>query len=198
MEPVTLSLNCVATYYKAFITKEEASQLFDHLIEIVKSKEFAPRTVYGEVPDVNFGKTMFVDQDLLDKNVFPEFLWGPVTVWTDKLLVLKDKIEEAVGEKFQVCVLIYYPDGNSGVAYHSDFVAFGDTTIIPSISLGEEREFRFREKETGAEFPIVLQHGSMVIMGEHCQDRYEHSLPIDPRYKNPRINLTFRKYGFDD
>ena len=36
MEPVTLSLNCVATYYKAFITKEEASRLFDHLIEIAK------------------------------------------------------------------------------------------------------------------------------------------------------------------
>lgn len=69
------------------------------------------------------------------------------------------------------------------IDFHSDFVAFGDTSIIPSISLGEEREFIFREIESGNKFVTPLAHVS---------------LPINPDYKNERINLTFRKYGFSN
>ena len=111
---------------------------------------------------------------------------------------LKEKIENFTNRKFEVCVLIYYPDGNSGVDFHSDYVAFGDTSIIPSISLGEEREFKFREKESEVEVSQTLENGSLILMGRYCQKRYEHSLPINPKYKEPRINLTFRKYGFSN
>jgi alkylated DNA repair dioxygenase AlkB len=94
--------------------------------------------------------------------------------------------------------LIYYPDGNSGLDFHSDHAVFGDTSIIPSVSLGEEREFKFREKESGNEITTTLESGSLIIMGKHCQERYEHRLPINPESNKPRINLTFRKYGFSN
>ena len=109
--------------------------------------------------------------------------------------IVKEKVETYTGHQFETCVCIYYPDGNSGVGYHSDFIAFGDTTLIPSLSLGEDRIFKLREKETLIEHEILLNNGSLIIMGEHCQERYEHSLPENSKYKNPRINLTFRKYG---
>jgi len=141
---------------------------------------------------------MFVDKNLKEKNTFHEKYWGPTRKWTNKLKVLKEKIEIFTNHKFQVCVLIYYPDGKSGVDFHSDYVAFGNTSIIPSISLGEEREFKFREKERGVIVSQTLENGSLIIMEEHCQDRYEHSLSINPKYTKPRINLTFRKYGFDN
>lgn len=121
---------------------------------------------------------------------------GATKSWTSKLKLAKDQIEKITNQQFQVCVLIYYPDGNSGVDYHSDFPAFGSTSLIPSISLGEEREFKFRSKENGEEFGQTLSNGSLTLMGDHCQDRYDHSLPINSEYKRPRINLTFRKYGF--
>jgi len=193
-----LQLNCEVEYFKDFLELNRANELFIELISLVKKLDYRPETEDGEIYNVNFGKIMFVDQGLLDENRFPEQHWGQTKPWTDKLETVKKLIENHTNQKFQVCVLIYYPDGNSGVDFHSDYVAFGDTSIIPSISLGEEREFIFREKESGNKFVTALENGSLITMGKYCQERYEHSLPINPDYKNQRINLTFRKYGYSN
>ncbi|WP_020536415.1 alpha-ketoglutarate-dependent dioxygenase AlkB [Lewinella cohaerens] len=192
-----LPLNCDVEYLSSFLNIYDANELFAELINIIKQTDFCPQTEDGKLFKVNFGKIMFLDKNLIDENKFPEQYWGATRRWTNKLKALKEKIENFTNQKFQVCVLIYYPDGNSGVDFHSDYVAFGDTSIIPSISLGEERIFKLREKESKVEVSQLLEHGSLIIMGEGCQDRYEHSLPIDPKYKKSRINLTFRKYGFN-
>jgi len=193
-----LPINCEVDYFRGFLDLEDAKGLYLELSELVKELNYIPQTESGISFEVNFKKIMFLDQDLIGENKFPEEQWGPTRVWTSKLKRLKVKIESFTKQQFQVCVLIFYPDGSAGVDYHSDFMAFGDTTIIPSISLGEERVFKFRNKENGNELSTLLEDGSLIIMGKHCQNRYEHSLPIDFKYKNPRINLTFRKYGFDD
>jgi alkylated DNA repair dioxygenase AlkB len=193
-----LPLNCEVDYFKGFLCLEDANDLFSELNNLLKNISFKPKTKNGKVYNVNFKKVMFIDQNLLDEKRFPEEHWGPTRNWTDTLKILKEKIENFTNCKFEVCVLIYYPNGNSGVDFHSDYVAFGDTSIIPSISLGEEREFKLREKESGNETTTTLKNGSLIIMGKHCQDRYEHSIPTNPNYKYPRINLTFRKYGFSN
>ncbi len=193
-----LPLNCEVEYISGFLEFSEANELFVDLYDTVKKISYCPKTEDGKTYEVNFEKIMFLDQNLLDENIFPEGQWGPTRGWTDKLKKLKEKIENFTNQQFEVCVLIYYPDGNSGVDFHSDYVAFGDTSIIPSISLGEEREFKFREKESKVEVSQTLENGSLVLMGKYCQERYEHSLTINPKYKRPRINLTFRKYGFSD
>jgi len=192
-----LPLNTNVEYFSDFLTLSDSNELIVELNHIIKKTNYRPQTEDGKVYNVNFGKIMFLGQNLLDENKFPEQHWGPTRGWTKELKRLKEKIENFTNQKFEICVLIYYPDGNSGVDFHSDYIAFGDTSIIPSISLGEEREFKFREKESGVEVSQTLENGSLIIMGEHCQDRYEHSLPINPKYKEPRINLTFRKYGFN-
>lgn len=193
-----LPLNCEAAYFEDFLDPTEAKALFTELNSVMQSIKYAPRTIDGKTYEVNFGKVMFIDQNLHEGNRFPEAYWGPTKVWFSNLKKLRERIEDFTGHRFQVCVAIYYPDGNSGVDFHSDYPAFGDTSIIPSISLGEQRLFKFREKESGEELSLQLPNGSLVVMGKHCQERYEHCLPVDPVYKNPRINLTFRKYGYDD
>ncbi|WP_147676913.1 alpha-ketoglutarate-dependent dioxygenase AlkB [Algibacter pacificus] len=193
-----LPLNCEVEYFSDFLEQDCANTLFAELIDIVEKTDFSPKTADGITHDVNFGKMMFLDENLLVTNRFPEEHWGPTRAWTESLKKLQNKIEKFTKQKFEVCVLICYPDGNSGVDFHSDFSAFGDTSIISSISLGEEREFKFREKESKQELSQTLKNGSLIIMGEHCQEQYEHSLPINPKYKGSRINLTFRKYGFDN
>jgi alkylated DNA repair dioxygenase AlkB len=191
-----LPLNCEVEYISDFLDSSNANALFVELRELIKKVNYSPETIDGRKYLVSFEKVMFLDDQLLSENTFPEKQWGPTRAWTKKLYTLKEKIETLCNQKFAVCVLIYYPDGNSGVDFHSDFSAFGDTSIIPSVSLGEEREFKLREKSTGVEVSQTLENGSLIIMGKHCQDRYEHSLIVDPKYKNPRINLTFRKHGY--
>ena len=192
-----LPLNCEAEYHEGFLDLQEANALFSQLSQILEEIAFQPETIDGRKYEVNFGKIMFIDEELMEKKAFPEQFWGPTKVWFAELRKLKEKIEEETGHTFQVCVLIHYPDGHSGVDFHSDYSAYGDTSLIPSISLGEEREFQLREKASGDIFSQTLANGSLIVMGEHCQERYEHSLPVNPAYKNPRINLTFRKYGFE-
>ncbi len=192
-----LPLNCQAEYTKGFLSKEDSNQLYgalinEHGIENLKMEiRVGEESTYSDT-----GKIMFIDQDLYETNKFPKAFWGETKVWPEDFKRLKEKVEKFVGRVFQICVCIYYPNGHSGVDFHSDYVAFGDTSFIPSISLGEEREFHLRAKEGQEVYKTVLEEGSLLLMGENCQERYEHSLPINPKYQNGRINLTFRPYGF--
>lgn len=190
-----LGLSCEAAYYPDFISKEESTAIFKHLIQNFDLTNRSVKLANGVSHPVNFGKVMFMDQNLFDENKLPSHIWGNIAVWSKEMQAVKEKIELFTGHQFQVCVCIYYPDGNSGVDFHSDFVAFGNTSYIPSVSLGEAREFVLRNKMDGQKTSIELGDGSLVIMGNNCQELYEHALPENPKYKNARINLTFRKFG---
>lgn len=194
---MSTNINNVISYSPNFLTEKDATELFKQLTilsELTNMMEM--KLPSGDVIKYNFGKLMFVDSDLIRKNVFPKSDWGNVMEWPKYMLSVKKQIEELTGQEFKTCVCIYYPDGNSGIDYHSDKMAFGNTDIIPSISLGEERLFYIRENKTMVENKILLKHGSLLVMEERCQEYYEHSLPENPKYLNPRVNLTFRKYGF--
>jgi alkylated DNA repair dioxygenase AlkB len=114
------------------------------------------------------------------------------------MLSVKKRVENYANHEFRTCVCIYYPDGNSGETYHSDEVAFGNMLIIPSISLGEERQFNLRAKASMKESVTILEHGSLLLMKNGYQEQYEHSFPLNAAYKKSRINLTFRQCGFND
>ena len=194
-----LPINCTASYHESFLTLAESKALYSQLVDVYnipKSNLKLPHLGPEAVTD--FGKLMFVDDELSNEVIFPQHAWGKVVTWSAEFHEIRKRVEEFCGRKFQTCVCIYYPNGTSGVDFHSDYSSFGDTTVIPSLSLGEEREFLLREKSSGDVFETVLQDGSMILMGEKCQERYEHSLPVNPKYQNPRINLTFRQYGFSN
>lgn len=192
-----LDLNCKVEYFDSFLKISESIELYNYLLTYNKlMSKFTLTLANGEQYQENYGKMMFIDRNLFDEKRFPESIWGPNQIWSDKMAFVKDRVENFTGHKFETCVCIYYPDGNTGVDYHSDQVAFGDTTNIASISISEERKFYLREKRTKKVHEILLKNGSLLMMGEGCQDLYEHALPLDSNCKKPRINLTFRKYGF--
>ncbi|MDY8137692.1 alpha-ketoglutarate-dependent dioxygenase AlkB [Aquimarina sp. 2201CG5-10] len=192
-------LKDVIQYNNSFMSREEANKLFEHLMEYhALTRLMEMKTPDGTTFQHNFGKMMFLDKELVEEKKFPPSVWGNNMTWSKEIIPLKKRIENYTNNHFRTCVCIFYPDGNSGVDFHSDSTAFGDTSIIPSVSLGEERLFCLRDKKTNKENSMILKHGSLLIMDKGCQEHYEHSLPINPIYKKPRINLTFRKYGFDD
>lgn len=194
-----LDLNCSAAYISSFLTESESNALFDELMSYpALTSPFTLRLANGERFQENYGKMMFIDRELFEEERLPEAIWGANQIWSERMRSLRDRVARHTGHNFQTCVCIYYPDGTSGVDYHSDPIAFGDTTVVASVSLGEERIFHLRENETQKVHEYLLEHGSLFIMGEHTQQRYEHALPLDPNYKKARINLTFRKYGFGD
>ncbi|MFK8161893.1 MAG: alpha-ketoglutarate-dependent dioxygenase AlkB [Lewinella sp.] len=192
-----LPLNCTASYHADFLSVAEAVTLYDYILHECGIDDFRITTHTADGPGLAaFGKLMFIDEDLHQSGRFPEAAYGKNFPWPPEILTLKNRVEAHTGLVFGTCVCIWYPDGNIGVDYHSDQPAFGDTTVLPSISLGAERNFQLRENATGKVFEKRLETGSMIIMGAHCQDRYEHCLPEDPACTEGRINITFRQVGF--
>ena len=183
-------------YIADFLTNEEADHLYIELLEYLE--EHINISLSENTFKTNFGKIMFVEDYLHHKHVFPEAIWGKTALFPESLFHIRKEVEKIVKKTFPVCVSIFYPDGDSGVGFHSDYAAFGDTSVIVSISLGAERIFQFREKESREEFSMTLKNGSLLVMGKPCQELYEHSLPEDPKCKSGRINLTFRQYGYPE
>lgn len=99
----------------------------------------------GTVHKTDIGKCMFVDRDLTDFSVFQEE-HGRRIEWPPVLISLRDKIESFTGVEFGVCSCIYYSGGEVGLGFHSDLPAFGTTSLIPSISLGEKRTLVLRKR----------------------------------------------------
>ncbi|PUZ25835.1 alpha-ketoglutarate-dependent dioxygenase AlkB [Chitinophaga parva] len=113
--------------------------------------------------------------------------------WTAALLELKTLVEQATGETFNTCLLNLYHNGEEGSSWHSDDEPdLKQHGAIASISLGAERNFLFKHKQTKEKVAILLEHGSLLLMKNETQSRWLHSLPTTRKITTPRINLTFR------
>jgi alkylated DNA repair dioxygenase AlkB len=113
--------------------------------------------------------------------------------WTPELLQLKKIIEEKTGETYNSCLLNLYHSGDEGMGWHSD----GEKELkkngaIASVSLGAERNFAFKHKQTKQVVSQILAHGSVLVMKDETQSHWLHRLPPTTRVQKPRVNLTFR------
>ena len=114
-------------------------------------------------------------------------------IWTKELLELKKLVEELSKTTYNSCLLNLYHNGEEGMSWHSD----GEKTLlengtIASLTLGTERKFSFKHKETKQRIDIVLENGSLLLMQGATQKNWLHRLPPTKKVNAPRINLTFR------
>ena len=114
--------------------------------------------------------------------------------WTSELLLIKRKIEEISGAKFNSCLLNFYANGGEGMGWHSDDEKELDSeTPIASLSLGGIRKFAFRHRKEKIMRSLFLENGSLLLMHSPTQQWWQHSLKKTTTDVAPRINLTFRK-----
>jgi alkylated DNA repair dioxygenase AlkB len=114
--------------------------------------------------------------------------------WMKELLELKQIVEKLTETKFNSCLLNLYHNGNEGIGWHSDDEeSLEPNGTIASLSLGAERKFSFKHKQTKQTISLVLEHGSLLIMKDDTQTNWLHSLPKSKKITGARINLTFRK-----
>jgi alkylated DNA repair dioxygenase AlkB len=190
-----LPMNCQAQYIEKFISKTESAAIFDWICTHCPGLDYEDIAMAdGSIYRLSIGKCMFVDTALTNTDLLPS-AHGRRMPWPQPLLAVKHKVEKFTGLTFSVCVCIYYRDGNESMGFHYDPPAFGSTSVLPSISLGQPREFVLRSKQDHSDqYRLTLADGSMVVMGEGCQDNYEHALPPANDHPHPRINLTFRQF----
>jgi alkylated DNA repair dioxygenase AlkB len=88
----------------------------------------------------------------------------------------------------------WYRNGEDYVGWHSDNEPeLGEQPFIASLTFGAERVFEFRHKKSLQQGQVLLRSGMLLIMQPNFQHDWLHSVPIDKRVQEGRINLTFRK-----
>lgn len=177
-------------YTPSFFNKEESWYYYEKLL--------------AEVPWQQH-KVMMYEKEMLTPRLHAFFGERPIRAedkrlplpWTKELLEMKHKIETYTGIIFNGVLLNYYRDGNDSVAWHSDKDTIpGLKTEIASVSLGQERNFDFRNKANHQQrYAIALEHGSLLLMKGDLQRFWEHRIAKSTVPMTGRINLTFRKVG---
>ncbi len=188
------SMNClpkdgVVNYYGPVIPPEEAGHYFRCLLEHIEWK-------HDEA--VIFGKHIVTQRKVAWYADHPfEYTYSKIRrralPWTITLLELKARIEQLTGETFNSCLLNLYQTGSEGMAWHCDAEKdLKRNGAIASLSLGAERKFSLKHKQSKETLSIVLQHGSLLVMKGTTQTYWLHRVPPTKKVNAPRISLTFR------
>lgn len=121
------------------------------------------------------------------------------TPWTSDVQGIRDRVEQLASCTFNSVLLNLYRDGQDSVAWHADDESeLGRDPVIASVSFGAERPFQLKPKTNAnigtrnESYKIILNHGSVLIMGPGLQANWQHQLPKVRGLQKPRINLTFR------
>jgi len=192
-----LPINCSVEYSSDFLDIDEANELYRVLIDQYRlHEERLTIEAGGKLIETDSFKIIFATTDIIEKKTYSDSIHGKVYEWSGVMKKLKDRVETLLDRPFEVAMCLFYPDGSFFAPFHFDQLTSGEETILPSISLGEMREFSFRQNSNGDIYSLSLEHGSLLVMGKYSQTRYEHSLPKNLNYKNGRINITFREPNF--
>lgn len=199
-EPITETINLLSeggtvNYYGTMMSLQQANHYLDCLLNTIEWKNDEA---------VIFGKRIITKRKVAwygDRNF--SYTYSNITkqamAWTKELLELKAIVEQRSNEKYNSCLLNLYHDGSEGMAWHSDAEKdLEKDAAIASLSLGAERKFSFRHKQTNQTVSIILQHGSLLIMKDATQTNWLHRLPPTKLVTKPRINLTFRSIVLDN
>ena len=183
-----LPVDGTVNYYGKVLTPQEAQHYFDVLLKTIEWKN-DEAIIYGKHIVTKRKAAWYGDEQY-------SYTYSNTTkhalAWTKELLELKSIVEEKTGTLFNSCLLNLYHNGDEGMAWHSDDEkSLGENTIIASLSLGAERKFAFKHKESKHVVSFVLQNGSLLVMKDTTQKHWLHRLPKSKKINTPRINLTF-------
>ncbi len=177
-------------YLPDFFSKQESEKLFAVLLNEIEWQQ-------DEV--MMFGKRIVTQRRMAwygDENKpyrYSGILRTPKP-WTRTLLEIQHLVNSTFQTSLNACLMNLYRNGEEGMGWHSDDEPeLGKQPIIVSLSLGAERAFDFKHKDSGDKQRIYLETGSLLLMKGATQKHWKHALPKSKKVLDPRINLTFRE-----
>jgi alkylated DNA repair dioxygenase AlkB len=120
----------------------------------------------------------------------------PFTAGVD---VVMSRINSSMKTDYNGCFLNRYDSDKQHLGWHADdFVRMDHSHPIAVISLGQPREFWWREFGYKGVVPpeqrLLLGSGSLMVMPPGMQQTHQHRIPKGDRDMGPRISLTFRRF----
>ena len=115
---------------------------------------------------------------------------------TPNLSQLLECVNQMFGAKFNGILVNQYENGEDSIGAHSDDERYLDTAGVVSVSLGESRTFRIRDKKTKKiVLDVASDSGKIIFMAGEFQKLFTHEIPTEKKKKNPRISFTFRRHS---
>lgn len=198
------------TYAANFLNIEQADKLLRETKD-AKSWERTPITFFGKSvlqprDTAFFGTKLYSYSDERRKPTG----WNDDLPASSALKQLGNSIESSLNlpkDYFNVILANRYHHGQDFMGWHSDNErSLGDQPTIASISLGAQRRFLIKpknstlqedqeEKVVAEKIEYVLEHGSLLVMSGKMQKLYQHSLPKVALSKcdQLRLNFTYRR-----
>lgn len=192
MERKLISEGGILDYDPEFLSKDEGNKLYDSLISKVYWVQNTymdwRRNVRVPIPRLT---AWYADDPSMSYSY--SGVTEKVQPWLPELLDLKKKIESVTNAEYNSVLINQYRDGRDSVGMHADDEKeLGLNANIASISLGATRMFTLKHKEE--ELLYELTHGSLLVMSGTTQQHWKHGITKQYNVKEPRLNLTFRKF----
>jgi alkylated DNA repair dioxygenase AlkB len=175
--------------WEGVLDAAEAAELHDALLATVPWETHS-FTIFGRTVPMPRRIQMFGPHGYRYSGVVhPPRPLGPV------LGPLRDRLLSVTGLRFNSVLVNHYRDGRDSMGWHSDDdYPCGGQPWIASLSLGQARRFRLRERaDHRNSVGIELKSGSLLLMGPAMQSTWQHALPRSARPMASRINLTWRQ-----
>lgn len=179
-----------AILFESFLPADDADILFDELLH-GEPWEDHHLTIFGRRVSEPRRSVWHADDGFAYRYSGADRRTHP---WSPTLRDLAHRCGLVAGEVFNGVLVNLYRDGHDSMGWHSDDEPeLGPEPIIASLSLGAERAFDLRHRDSGETVRAFLSHGSLLVMSGSSQHRWRHRVPRTARTRSARINLTFRR-----
>jgi len=161
---------------------------------------------YSELPNAVYsfsnnsvGGVTISSNEYTERGLYPNPLTPVIREIRRRMMLYYNPGGDLPENYFNSVLINFYEDGKDSVAWHSDDDKWlGNNFVVPSITLGAERDFLLRSKsDHSEEYTYTLSNGSLLFMKGMTQDGFQHTIPSIPKrhpsYRKGRINLTFRR-----
>jgi alkylated DNA repair dioxygenase AlkB len=181
--------NGLLEYIPAFLSPQNSAFLFDLLLEETPWNQ-GTITIFGKKIATPRHEAFYAEHGLNYAYSGQQLTVHP---FTKELESLKNQLEQFTKQKFNSVLINLYRNGNDSNGWHADNEKeLGINPFIASLSLGTERRFDIQHIKSKEKKSIILENGSLLLMGDEMQHYWKHQIAKTKKVHSPRINLTFR------
>ena len=190
-------MECLIKTERSFLTVyscEEYSDLIKNCINEVKDELLVkpPIQLYGKTVYQQRSIGFFSDESIGYYYSGQLAKAKPLQPNSTELMTM---INTRFGTNYNGILVNKYDDGNNYIGDHSDDETNLDKGGVISISYGDVRKFRIRDKLTKKiimDIPTISN--SIIHMGGDFQKEFTHGIPVEKKVKGVRYSFTFRKH----
>jgi len=177
--------------FDSFFTVQESKEIFAELLENIEWKQ-DHMIIYNKQVNLPRLTAWYGNEGKYYK--YSGIVNKPLP-WTDILLDIKQFVEDRLDLYFNSALLNLYRNESDSIGWHCDNEPeLGINPVIASLSFGGSRVFQFKHKKfLNEQVSKNLQSGSLLLMQGDTQTNWLHRLSKSTAYRQPRINITFRR-----